>query len=296
MFNLTLTSGTIPSDWKIAEVRPIYKKGDKSAPGNYRPVSLTCIICKLMETFIKEALTDHLIDNDLLSNDQFGFVAGRSTVTQLLVTVEEWMNNLDNNLPTDAIYMDFAKAFDSVPHKRLLKKLEGYGIGGDVLNWINSFLSDRTQFVKINNSQSTCLDVTSGVPQGSVLGPTLFIYFINDLPDTTTVTTKIFADDTKAFSAIKNDEDQKILQEGINSMYNWTEKWLLKFNKQKCKIIHIGKNNRKLDYTIGTDDNKLIVEKTELEKGLGVKIDPQLNFKNHVKLTVKKPVMLHIKL
>ena len=240
LFDLPLSRGNIPNDFKTAEVRPIYKKGDKSQAGNYRPVSLTSVICKVMETFIKNSLNEHLVNNNILSNHQFGFVSGRSTITQLIVTLNEWLYSLDNDSPIDAAYMDFRKAFDSVPHKRLLNKLKGYNVSGPILSWISSFLSERYQYVKINNSCSNKLKVTSGVPQGSVLGPTLFIYFINDLPNVVHNTSiKIFADDTKTYKNIKSKNDVNQLQNAINEMFAWTEKWLLKFNKDKCKILHL---------------------------------------------------------
>ena len=168
----------------------------------------------------------------MLSSEQYGFVSGRSTITQLLVTLQDWLLNIDNYLPTDAVYMDFKKAFDTVPHVRLIRKLEGYGIRGNILNWIKSFLDNRKQFVKINNSSSSQLSITSGVPQGSVLEPTLFIYFINDLPNVTNLNTKIFADDTKVYNSVTNDEDRAKLQEAIDNMYKWTQTWLLKFNEK----------------------------------------------------------------
>ena len=242
-----------------------------------------------METFIKRALNDHLINNDLLSNHQFGFVSGRSTITQLIVTINEWLHSMDNDVAVDAAYMDFRKAFDSVPHQRLINKLKGYNVKGPILNWIRSFLSDRLQFVKINNSSSSNLKVTSGVPQGSVLGPTLFIFFINDLPNISTNTpVKIFADDTKVYKGIESEDDVKELQMAIDEMYQWTQKWLLNFNKEKCKILHLGKKNEKNEYFIGTGDQRIPLDETELEKDLGVYVDPNLDFKSHIKNTVKK--------
>ena len=144
----------------------------------------------------------------LLSEDQFGFCQGRSCSLQLLVTINDWLGCLDSKVPVDAAYLDFKKAFDSVPHKRLLTKLKGYGINGKVLGWVEDFLKNRMQYVSINGKSSEKSPVTSGVPQGSVLGPTLFIYFINDLPDEVKCNLKIFADDTKAYSVINSVQDQ----------------------------------------------------------------------------------------
>ena len=199
------------------------------------------------------------------------------------------MLELDNDIPLDACYLDFRKAFDTVPHARLINKLKSYNINGPVLNWITSFLSDRVQFVKINNSMSKYLDVTSGVPQGSVLGPTLFIYFINDLPNIIKHSkVKVFADDTKIYNSINDVNDTKCLQNTIDEMYSWTNKWLLKFNKEKCKVLHLGKNNSKYEYFIGNEGEKIKLEETDLEKDLGIHIDPNLDFKKHIKTTAKK--------
>ena len=207
------------------------------------------------------------------------------------------MFDLDNNVSVDAVYMDFRKAFDTVPHQRLIKKLQSYNIKGPILNWIISFLTNRTQFVKINNSVSENLSVTSGVPQGSVLGPTLFIYFINDLPNVVKNNKcKIFADDTKVYKGINNSEDKDCLQSAIDDMFLWTQNWLLKFNKEKCKILHLGRNNPKYKYSIGEEDDKIILETTDLEKDLGVHIDPNLDFKDHIKTIVKKASFLSYKI
>ena len=151
LFNRSLKEGRIPRRWKIAEVRPIFKKGSKTTPGNYRPVSLTSVLCKLLEGFIRHALYEHLVENKLLAKEQFGFCKGRTCTSQLLVTISEWLTDLDNDIPVDCAYLDFRKAFDSVPHQRLLAKLKGYGIHGNILNWIDDFLKNRTQYVAIND-------------------------------------------------------------------------------------------------------------------------------------------------
>ena len=167
--------------WKIAHVSPIYKKGKKNLAVNYRPVSLTSVACRFMERVLKEQIMEHLMKEKLLSSKQHGFLGKRSTVTQLLHYLDKCADSISNEKVVDVIYFDFAKAFDTVPHRRLLKKLEAYGIRGKVLEWIKAFLSDRHQQVKVNGSLSKKCRVLSGVPKGSVLGPLLFVIYINFL-------------------------------------------------------------------------------------------------------------------
>ena len=288
LFNKTLNEGNIPDIWKKAEVKPIFKKGSKEDPGNYRPVSLTSLLCKVFEHFIRDALYKHLIKNSLLSKEQYGFCKKRSCVSQLLVTLNEWFTFLDNKIPVDAAYLDFRKAFDSVPHKRLITKLKGYGVRGKILDWISSFLFGRSQFVNVNNNFSKTTPVSSGVPQGSVLGPCLFIYFINDLPEVIKCLSKIFADDTKAYKSILSVSDSEILQTSINKMVEWTDKWLIKFNSDKCKILHLGKNNPKYKYYIKQGEIIKELSETICEKDLGVFIDQNLSFDFHISQTIKK--------
>ena len=182
----------------------------------------------------------HFITNKLLSNKQFGFCQGRSCVTQLLVTLHDWMTFLDSNIPVDCMYLDFRKAFDAVPHRRLLHKIKGYGVGGNVLNWVSDFLSNRTQYVALDGISSDCTNVTSGVPQGSVLGPTLFIYYINDLPEVVDTLLKIFADDTKSYDKAETQDDHDKLQNSVNNLVKWSNDWLLGFNCDKCNCLHLG--------------------------------------------------------
>ena len=289
LFDKTMSTCQLPDEWKTAEIRPIYKKkGSKQDPSNYRPISLTSVVCKVFEKVVKDQLCSHLINNNLLSSHQFGFVPGRNTKTQLLVTVKEWIKNLDNDIPTDVAFMDFRKAFDAVPHQRLLYKLQKYGVKGHIHSWITNFLSDRTQYVKINNSSSQEKPVTSGVPQGSVLGPMLFIFYINDLPDICSVPTKIYADDTKAYTCIRTNNDHASLQESIDQMYNWTQSWQLHFNASKCKILHIGEKNPQHAYFIGNGNSRMQIETTTLEKDLGVLVDTELNFESHIEHIVNR--------
>ena len=199
------------------------------------------------------------------------------------------MKSLDSNIPVDAIYLDFSKAFDTVPHNRLIHKLKAYGIEGNLLNWVKDFLSNRTQYVTVNGHSSSSAPVTSGVPQGSVLGPVLFIYYINDLPDESIEhLLKIFADDTKGSSQIETSNDSQNLQNCVNKLTDWTAKWLLKFNGPKCGVMHLGHNNPNYDYHISEDNISHKLEISKSEKDLGVFVDSDLNFSEHIKSKVNK--------
>ena len=234
LFRRSLESGTLPSEWKMAHVSPIYKKGNKAAVNNYRPVSLTCVLCKVLEKFVRESILNHLMENNIITPHQHGFVPGRSCITQLLESLDEWTRILEDNGSVDIIYTDFQKAFDSVPHKRIAQKLNACGIRGSLLDWIVDFLAERKQKVVINGCESTEGRVTSGIPQGSVLGPLLFVIYINDLPRGLNTTAKMFADDTKVFVRSDNEEGAKNLQKDLDSLQTWSDKWLLRFHPDKC--------------------------------------------------------------
>ncbi len=239
---------TIPEDWKTANVSPIFKKGNKQDPLNYRPVSLTSVPCKVMERIIKKAMVSHLEENNLLTSLQHGFRSGRSCLTQLLEYFEDLEDALDDGDSVDVVYLDCKKAFDTVPHRRLLSKIQAVGIGGDILGWIMSFLNERRQRVSSRGAHSQWLRVWSGVPQGSVLGPILFLIFINDLLDNIQATGKLFADDAKIYKRIKAPQDGESLQNDINRLLEWSNNWLLQFNQEKCKVMHLGKRNPGHDY------------------------------------------------
>ena len=192
-----------------------------------------------MEKLIRTHIIQHMKVNDLFSNKQYGFIAGRSTALQLLEVIDKWSEPLDEGLDIDCIYTDFQKAFDKVPHKRLIKKIENYGITNPILSWIQDFLTRRYQQVSINGETSNQKEVTSGLPQGSVLGPILFVIYINDLPEAVESAAYLFADDTKIFRVINSLDDQHILQNDLVKLENWSDKWLLKFHPEKCKLFTI---------------------------------------------------------
>ena len=268
IFQKSIETRKTPNIWKLANVTPLYKKGPTQQVTNYRPISLTSIICKSMEKCANASLMNHMESNQLFTNDQHGFRKGRSCITQLIEVMEDWTEHLDNHNSVDAIYLDFQTAFDTVPHHRLITKLKAYGISGNILEWIKNFLSECKQKVMLNGSNSKWTDVTSGIPQMSVLGPFLFTIYINDLPDVVQNVAKLFADDTKLYAAVNNTNDEIKLQGDIDKLMQWSKDWLLTLNKSKCKHIHFGPpNNAK--YQMGGD---IFTQSTE-EKDLGITID-----------------------
>ena len=279
----SLDEGILPQDWKDAHVSPIFKKGKKNQTTNYRPVSLTSVVCKVMESVIKDHIMEHISRNELISDAQHGFVPGRSCSTQLIACLEVWTEIIDRGSSLDSIYLDFSKAFDSVPHQRLAKKLEGFGIKGQILQWLINFLSNRRQKVCINEEQSDWEQVLSGVPQGSVIGPVLFIIFINDMPDVVCSLIQLFADDAKVFAEIQDENHHDSLQKDLVALQEWAEIWQLAFNAKKCKVMHLGKNNPKLSYSMGSER----LEEVVCEKDLGVWVDNKLQLQEHTANQVK---------
>ena len=269
-----------------ANVVAIFKKGIKSVPGNYRPVSLTCIVCKILESIIRDIVVEHMLDCNLYSKCQHGFRKHRSCITQLLEVMEDFTKFVDNKKDIDIIYLDFQKAFDQVPHRRLLHKLNYLGITGNIHKWISDFLKDRNQRVRVGNLYSEPAQVTSGIPQGSILRPILFTIFINDLPDCVSSCCKIFADDTKLYDVASNCTQ---IQKDIDPLQKWSDKWNLYFNADKCKVMHIGLHNQRFNYTMKLSNEEIVnIMKCDEEKDLGVVFDCMLSFDSHIQTVINK--------
>ena len=280
IFQKSLAEGAVPDDWRTANVTPIFKKGSKSSPSNYRPVSLTSVPGKVMERVIKESLMLHLDRNKLLRHSQHGFVPKKSCTTNLLEYLEKVTQAVDEGKAVDVVYLDFAKAFDLVPRQRLMAKLKAHGIDGELLRWISSWLQNRRQRVVLNGSSSGWVAVTSGVPQGSILGPVLFAIFINDLDERVESIVDIllkFADDTKVGKVISGEEDRKKLQEALDQLWRWADRWEMRFNVEKCHVLHLGRHNPRHKYTM----NGIQLEVSEKEKDIGVIISENLKPTTH---------------
>ena len=289
IFQNSLAKKDLPQEWKHAHISAIFKKGVKTQPLNYRPVSLTSVVCKIMESIIRDNIITHMEENNLFSDKQFGFIMGRSTTLQLLHVLDIWTEILDQGGTLDVIYCDFMKAFDKVPHRRLIHKIEKYGITGNILGWTKAFLSGRTQCVVLNEVKSKIARVTSGIPQGSVLGPILFVIYINDMPEVVDKDSIVylFADDTKVFRHIKSQEDTIQLQSDINNLLQWSEKWLLKFHPDKCVSMTVSSKRSfppQNQYSMGQTP----LQVSECENDIGIYIDNKLQFDNHVENMVYK--------
>ena len=284
IFRKSLDTGCLPHDWKLADVVPIYKNGGRDDPGNYRPVSLTSVPCKVLESIIRDTLMTHLQTEGLLADAQHGFRPGRSCATQLLLAYEEWSGMIEKGEPVDVLYLDLAKAFNTVPTRKLLNKVKAHGIDGKILRWIEAFLVGRQQRVIVGGSHSGWGPLTSGVPQGSVLAPLLFLLYVNDLPDVLNSRIKIFADDSKLYRSVSVPADSFAMQVDLDAALQWADEWQLTFNANKCKVLHIGRLNRHHVYTMkGTE-----LEETAVERDLGIHMDAELKFRQQAAAAVSK--------
>ena len=280
IWRTSLDTGQIPDILKKQSIIPIHKKDSKAIPANYRPVSLTSHITKLFERILRKHIVAYIENNHIIHNSQHGFRPGRSCLTQLLHHVDSILYILEANQNADVIYLDLSKAFDKVNHAILLHKLELSGISGKLLTWIKNFLTNRTQHVVIDGATSSTAKVLSGVPQGTVLGPVLFIIYMNDLHRVIKNSLlKCFADDSKLIKSIQNLEDREKLIQDLKEVLKWTEDNSMKFNADKFQLLQHGRNNGlKIPYDL--PDQKL--EHSQTVRDLGTNVSEDLKWKKHV--------------
>jgi hypothetical protein len=242
MFDSFMSVGRIPDEWRRAFVTPIYKGGLAADVSNYRPISLTCVACKIMERVITRRILFYLHEHRLISNEQYGFLSGRSTTLNLLDALNDWTLAINNKHSVAVAYIDYAKAFDTVSSVKLHHKLKAYGITGNLLLWIKDFLTGRTQQTRVGNALSEVKALTSGVIQGSCLGPILFVLYINDIVGvfSNSIMCKLYADDVKMYTVVETDIDCRMLQQALDRLQEWSDKWQLKIsykNAPYCKLV-----------------------------------------------------------
>ena len=279
LFRSLIDLRSVPSEWRHSIITPKFKKGFPTDPSNYRPIALTCTCSKVLESIISSQLSQYLLDHKLITPHQHGFLKRHSTSTNLLESRHDWTISLANRNSVNIAYIDFKSAFDCISHPKLLIKLSSYGIKGNLYHWIAAFLSNRSQSVKINSSLSASALVTSGVPQGSALGPLLFNLFINDITDhlDPSATAKLFADDIKLYTSFSN-ISPSILQSQLNIIQAWSTLWQLRISYSKCSILSIGPHQQNNIFQI----DQHTISKVEHATDLGVTIDSKLKFKIHI--------------
>ena len=294
IYRKSLDEAEVPRLWKEAEIVPIHKGGSKAVMANFRPVALTSVVCKVLERIICSAILAFLTANELITQQQHGFVRGRSCQTNILLCLEKWTELVDSGKNVDVAYFDYAKAFDKVSHRMLLIKLKAYGIEGKLLAWLAAYLEDRKQRVVVGNAKSPWLPVVSGTTQGTVLGFLLFLMFINDLPSECSPEdiplVMLLADDTKTFQEISGEagqqiRDQENLQRRVDRIAQWATDWKMEINPVKSKVMHIGKQNPKMPYSINGTEITAVSSKTDI--GFWIRDDLSTSTHIHLRLSAK---------
>ncbi len=291
IFTSFMSVGKLPLEWTHAIVTPVYKSGDASNVANYRPISLTCVASKLMERIIVTDMLCFLREHNAISKQQHGFLQGRSTSSNLLETLSDWTLSIQNKQSVVVAYIDYAKAFDTVSHAKLLSKLSAYGITGNLYNWVSSFLHNRTQQTRVGSALSNTVNLPSGVVQGSVLGPLLFVLFINDVSkilNNDHCFCKLYADDLKLYTSLCSNDNASVLQSKLDDLYCWSITWQLNISFKKCATMCVsgsGNNNSNSNNSVSRPalciGSNVIASVNEM-KDLGVIIDNHLDFKLHI--------------
>lgn len=279
IFQQSLDSALIPGDWKHSIVVPI-PKGPSPTVECYRPISLTCVSCKVLEHIIFSVIMKHLVTHNFFHVNQHGFRGGFSCEGQLFEFVTDIFSNFNLSLQTDAIFIDLAKAFDRVPHQRLINKVKSLGLHPSIVTWIGLFLQGRTQQVRWGRAMSNLSEVVSGVPQGSVLGPLLFLIYINDLPNSIQSRIRLYADDIVLYRPIRENSDYLILQSDLMNIKRWCNVWQMEVNVKKSKFMTFSRANAQYCYTYVFGNSNL--ERVTTYKYLGVHLTQNLSWKHHI--------------
>ncbi|CAH2097232.1 unnamed protein product [Euphydryas editha] len=284
LFNKSLTESIFPAIWKQARLTPIHKKGDMSNICNYRPVSILPAIGKVFEGLMQKKIYWHV--KEIIHSEQHGFMPKKSTASNLIGFISDIAEALDDGDEVHAVYTDFSKAFDLIDHARLLKKISAVGIHGSLLRWCESYLQRRSQLVMIRGYSSRSKIIPTGVPQGSHMGPLLFVIYINDLAQQLKCLFKMYADDLKIYKCIKTENDVKILQKDLDRVQTWSENNKMKLNIEKC--YHIKFTRKKIPITAIYTLQKAHLKEVNEIRDLGVIVDSRLSFISHVDSIVKK--------
>ncbi|CAH8669480.1 unnamed protein product [Schistosoma bovis] len=284
LFDMSLRQSRLPRDWKDAIISLVYKAGSRDLVSNYRPVSLTSAVVKLMEKIIRTAVINYVEGQNLFSRAQHGFRKGLSCLTNLLIAREEWAAVKDRNACVDVIFIDLSKAFDKVSHSGLKFKLKRFGIHNTVVDWISNFLHDKRQRVRVNGALSSWVPVKSGVPQGTILGPLLFLLYVNELPTVAKSSVLLFADDIKIWRPIHSMSDRIVLQDDLSSLVAWLDRWSLEVNPNKSVVMQLNNSDESYDYTL----RGFVLPKARNHKDLGVILSNDLKTTSHCKAAAAK--------
>ena len=285
----TMDSGNIPSILKMAYVTPIHKGESRSDPANFRPVSLTSHLVKTMERLVRKGLVSYLERNKLMDETQHGSRSGRSTLSQLLEHQDEILKELEEGNNVDTVYLDFSKAFDKCDHGILLHKIKKLKIKGKLGRWLQNFLEGRRQVVLVERVKSNWSEIVSGIPQGSVLGPILFLIYISDIGEGLTAKTLVYVDDTKVKQNVNTEEDVEKLQRELEKLDQWAKSNNMNFNGKKFQVVRYGPNEElknSTEYFSGSYDE--IIERFETVRDLGVQLSDDASFNAQIEKVIKK--------
>ena len=286
LFNFSLSSGIFPAQWKVSNTCPIYKTAERNKKNNYRPVSLLCNKSKVLETIVFKHLYLFCKNNNALTWKNSGFKENDSTVLQCLYITQYIYDQLDKGKEVCMVFLDVSKAFDRVWHSGLLYKLEKIGVRGNLLTWFQSYLTDRKLRVVINGQTSKCYDINAGVPQGSVLGPLLFLIYSNDIVENITSHISLFADDTSLYTTVESSHDIDTLNADLNTISQWGKQWIMQFNAQKTKYVLFSRKRNRFKCTLLFNDLSIVEETSH--QHLGIVLSNDMSWRFHIDKIISK--------